>query len=77
MNQGVLEEYIDRPITIHFQDSRISPSPEMEGVLQNITAYGILLQDEEDTLLFIPYHSIRMFEIKPKPSFWQKLTGTY
>lgn len=77
MNREALEDYIDRPITVHFMERHKNYPAEKEGVLQDITAYGILLDEDHDTLLFIPYSSIRMVEIKPKPTLWQKLTGTY
>ncbi len=76
MNREVLDDYLDRSIMVFFHDDQKIPPCE-EGILQDFSSSGILLEREDEALLFIPFSSIRMLQIKPKPTLWQKLTGTY
>ncbi len=74
MPDDLLDEYLDRPVVVRFTPAA-SPNGKTEGVLRDYSPAGLLLEQEDDTLVFIPYAAIRMVEMKPRPSFWQRLTG--
>ncbi|MFM1650695.1 hypothetical protein ACI7RC_01185 [Brevibacillus sp. B_LB10_24] len=78
MEADVLDEYLDRRIVIRFAPSPASPgaSQEEEGLLRDYGASGLLIERDDLTLAFVPFTAIQLVEIKPQPTWWQRLTGT-
>jgi hypothetical protein len=78
MNDDLLDTYLDRDVTVFFTPAMVSASTPAyeEGRLHTYSSSGILLEQEKGNMLFIPAGAIRMVEIKPKPTFWEKLTGS-
>jgi hypothetical protein len=78
MEDDLLEEYLHREVLIQFAPGMIGTGmpPHEEGILCDYSASGILLEQRNGSLVYIPYSSVRLVQIKPKPTFWQRLTGT-
>ena len=77
METDMLDEYLGRPVEVRFTaQPAVREANSAEGLLTDYSALGILLEQEESLLTFIPMAAIRMIHIKAKPSFWQRLTGS-
>jgi hypothetical protein len=78
LENDILEEYLDRDVLVHYAPLMVGAgAPAYEaGKLQSYSRSGVLLEQEDGMVAYIPYTSIRMLQIKPKPSFWQRLTGS-
>ncbi|MED4780627.1 hypothetical protein [Brevibacillus choshinensis] len=78
MDEEILEEFLDRPVRIHFAPDMIGPglAPHVEGKLYDYSPTGILLEEADGSLDYIPLSSIRIVQIKPKPGLWERLTGS-
>lgn len=78
MDDGILEDYLDRTVRIHFAPSLNGPglSPYVQGKLQDYSPNGILLEESNGSLAYIPFSSVRLVQIKPKPGLWERLTGS-
>ncbi|USG67716.1 hypothetical protein NDK47_10730 [Brevibacillus ruminantium] len=76
MQTGILEEYLDRDIRVHYAPSMLASGyPDFEeGRLYDYSDEGILLELPDKALAYIPRTSIRMVMIKPKLGFWAALT---
>lgn len=76
MNEGMLEDYLDRDVRVHFapHDDFAGTSSFEEGRLYDYSEDGILLEMTDGSLAYIPISSIRMVTIKPKQGFWARLT---
>lgn len=77
METDMLREYLSRPVIVQFALHMVaSPDHEFEeGQLMSFDSTGILLEQSDAMLLYIPMGCIRSMRIKPAPSFWQRLTG--
>jgi hypothetical protein len=78
MYDDLLDKYLDRDVVVFFTPAMVSPATPAyeEGRLHTYSSSGILLEQGNGNMLFIPAGAIRMIEIKPKPSFWDRLTGS-
>ncbi|GED70316.1 hypothetical protein BRE01_40180 [Brevibacillus reuszeri] len=78
MDDGILEEYLDRTVRVHFTPAMIgsSLSPFTEGKLYDYSPNGILLEERDGSLDYIPFTSVRLIQIRPKPGLWERLTGS-
>lgn len=78
LDEELLAEYLGRHVAVHFAPAFVSPSCAAfeEGKLQDYSVSGILLEQERDHLLYIPAAAVRMVQIKPRPTLWERLTGT-
>ncbi len=78
VEDDILEECLDREVLVHYAPTMIGAGTSTceEGKLQLYSHSGVLLEQEDGLTAYIPYSSIRMIQIKPKPSFWQRLTGS-
>lgn len=78
MDDDLLEEYVNRDVLVYFIPISAAAAPITEnGRLHMYSASGIVLEQEGHTLAYIPMSAIRMIHIKPEPTFWERLTGTY
>ncbi|CAJ1002132.1 hypothetical protein [Brevibacillus aydinogluensis] len=78
MDDDMLEAYLDRNVRVHFAPGMLGPglSAYEEGKLHDYGTAGLLLEAADGSLTYIPYTSVRMVQIKPRPGFWERLTGT-
>ncbi|WP_312115057.1 hypothetical protein [Brevibacillus reuszeri] len=78
MDDGILEEYLDRTVRVHFAPAMIGSglSPFTEGKLYDYSPNGILLEERDGSLDYIPFTSVRLIQIRPKPGLWERLTGS-
>jgi len=78
MDDGILEDYLDRNVRVHFAPVMIGSglSPYTEGKLYDYSTNGILLQESDGSLDYIPFASVRLIQIRPKPGLWERLTGS-
>jgi hypothetical protein len=78
MEDDLLEEFLHRDVRVQFAPGMIGTGmpPHEEGILYDYSASGILLEQQDGSLVYIPYSSLRLVQIKPKPTLWQRLTGT-
>jgi len=78
MDDGILEEFQDRAVRIHFAPGMIGAGldPYVDGKLYDYSPGGILLEEEDGSLDYIPLSAIRLVQIRPKPGFWARLTGS-
>ncbi|WNC12628.1 hypothetical protein [Brevibacillus brevis] len=78
MDDGMLEEYLDRPVRVQFAPGMIGPglAAYVEGKLYDYGPNGILLEEGDGSLNYIPLSAVRLVQIKPKPGLWERLTGS-
>lgn len=78
MDDGILEEYLDRYVRIHFAPGMIGQglSAYAEGKLYDYSPNGILIEERDGSLDYIPFSAVRLVQIKPKPGLWERLTGS-
>ncbi|MFD2371217.1 hypothetical protein ACFSO0_14940 [Brevibacillus sp. GCM10020057] len=78
MDEDILEEYLDRPVRIHFAPGMIGAglAPCLDGKLYDFGPSGILLEEADGSLDYIPLSAIRLVQIRPKPGLWARLTGS-
>lgn len=78
MEDSLLEEYLDRSVRVHFALDRIGPglSADIDGKLYDYSENGILLEEADGTLDYIPLAAVRLVQIRPKPGLWERLTGS-
>ncbi|GED28929.1 MULTISPECIES: hypothetical protein [Brevibacillus] len=78
MDDEMLEDYLDRAVRIHFAPGMIGAglSPYVDGKLYDYNPSGILLEESDGSLDYIPFSSIRLVQIRPKPGLWARLTGS-
>ncbi|WP_139492859.1 hypothetical protein [Brevibacillus dissolubilis] len=76
MKKRGLEQFLNHTIIVYPAShlSSFRDEPPEEGILHDFDPLGVYI--EQETIVFIPFTSIRKLEIEPKPSFWQRLTGT-
>jgi len=72
----MLDAYLDREVAVHFLGQPPSPVPLENGILRECSHAGLILEQDGEIHVFIPMTSVRKVEIKPKPSFWKRLTGS-
>lgn len=77
MDDGIMEEYLDRLVRIHFAPDMIGPGlpAYAEGKLFDYSPNGILIEEKDGSLDYIPFSAVRLVQIKPKASLWDRLTG--
>jgi hypothetical protein len=78
MEDDILDEYLGRDVLVHYAPAMVTTKTAAweEGKLQTYSQSGVLLEQEDGMVAYIPISSIRMMQIQPKPSFWQRLTGS-
>jgi len=78
LEDDILDEFLDRDVRVHYAPAMAGAGvPHFEeGKLQTCSRSGVLLEQDDGLIAYIPYSSIRMIQIRPKPSFWQRLTGS-
>lgn len=74
----MLEQYLDRLVRIHFAPGMIGPglSPYVEGKLFDYNGDGIMVEEKDGSLAYIPFSAVRMVQIKPRAGLWERLTGS-
>ncbi|HBZ80427.1 MULTISPECIES: hypothetical protein [Brevibacillus] len=78
MDDNLLEEYLDRPVRIHFSPDKVGPglASYVDGKLYDYSVNGILIEERDGSLDYIPFSAVRLVQIKPKASLWERLTGS-
>ncbi|MGG1661499.1 hypothetical protein [Brevibacillus sp. NRS-1366] len=78
MDDGMLEDYLNRSVRVHFAPAMTGPglSPYAEGKLYDYSPNGILLEERDGSLDYIPFAAVRLIQIRPKPGIWERLTGS-
>lgn len=78
MDDDLLEDYLDRVVQVHFAPHMTGPGlpAYAEGKLADYSLGGILLEKNDGSLDYIPVSSVRLVQIKPKPGWWERLTGS-
>lgn len=78
MDDAMLEEYLDRSVRIHFAPDMIGQglSAHIDGKLYDYSPNGILLEERDGSLNYVPFSAVRLVQIKPKPGLWERLTGS-
>ena len=77
-DEAILENYLDRMVRIHFAPGMVGPgfSPCVEGKFHDYHRDGILVEEKDGSLAYIPLSAIRMVQIKPRAGLWERLTGS-
>ncbi|GAA4716295.1 hypothetical protein [Brevibacillus fulvus] len=75
--EDLLAEYLEYEVNVYLLPSVVSPhgEPYEFGQLTACSRTGVVLQQDR-LLTYIPFSSIQKIEIKPKPTLWERLTGS-
>jgi len=76
MAQDLLSDYLEHQVEVSLSSSMQGQRASEEGILKDCSNSGILLEQDDGVLAFIPMPMVRAMRIKPKPTFWQRLTGS-
>jgi hypothetical protein len=76
MEHELLTDYLEREVEVFLVPSPAGLPATEEGKLFDCGPSGVILEQDGGAHLFIPMAAVRSIRIQPKPTLWQRLTGT-
>ncbi|WP_134684430.1 hypothetical protein [Brevibacillus migulae] len=76
MAQDLLADYLEHHVEVSLSSCMQGQRTTEEGILQDCSSSGLILEQDDGILAFIPMSMVRAMRIKPKPTLWQRLTGS-
>lgn len=76
MAQDILNDYLEHEVEIALAQANPGQRATEDGILKDCSPSGLLLEQDGGILAFIPMKMVRSMRIKPKPTLWQRLTGS-
>jgi hypothetical protein len=77
MEHELLAQYLEHRVTIHLIATPSGQTGTEEGLLRECSSSGIIMEQDDHVLVYIPMKAVRSVRIHPNPTLWQRLTGTY
>lgn len=72
----LLSDYLEHAVEVSLAAQNHGQRSSEEGTLLDCSDSGLILEQDDGILTFIPLAMIRSVRIKPKPTLWQRITGS-